>query len=391
MPRRDAEAPYLVRIPPLVLFLLATVFGVYAGWQHVRGMVQSSEDHHSIPLAHGLAMRMPYWYAWALFIPLLQWLVRRFPLERMRWLRGAAIHLAGGVAIILLHEAVKLAVQRTLIPQYLFSMGSPFPRNAEQFVYGAIGDSVGTYAILLCGVYCAAYYARYRERELAASQLQGQLAHAQLQALRMQLNPHFLFNALNSISMLVRGGRNGEAVRMLAGLGDLLRGVLEEERPNEVPLREELDFLARYLAIEQIRAGRLQVRMAVAPELMEARVPNLILQPLVENAIRHGISRSSAAGLVEIGARRENGSLLLSVRDDGPGLSAAGDVREGVGLTNVRARLARMYGDQQGLEMEDAEGGGTRVTLHIPFRAGRGDESVRDAWPREAEAEAAAR
>ena len=375
MPRRDAEAPYLVRIPPLVLFLLATVFGVYAGWQHVRGMVQSSEDHHYVPLAHGLAMRMPYWYAWALFIPLLQWLVRRFPLERMRWLRGAAIHLAGGLGIIFLHEAVKLAVQRALIPQSLFSMGSPFPTTAEQFVSGAIGESVGTYAILLCGVYCAAYYARYRERELAASQLQGQLAHAQLQALRMQLNPHFLFNALNSISMLVRGGRNGEAVRMLAGLGDLLRGVLEEERPNEVPLREELDFLARYLAIEQIRAGRLQVRMAVAPELMEARVPNLILQPLVENAIRHGIARSSAAGLVEIGARRENGSLLLSVRDDGPGLSA-GDGREGVGLTNVRARLARMYGDQQGLVMENAEGGGTRVTIRLPHRLVGAEEAA---------------
>jgi len=369
MRRRDDEAPYLVRIPPLVLFLLATVFGAYAGWQHVRGMMMSSEDHHYVPLAHGLAMRMPYWYAWALFIPLLQWLVRRYPLERMRWMRGAAIHLVGGVAIMFLHSGVELGIQR-LLPQWPFTMGDPYPRNVEQFVVGSLSSSVGTYAILLCGVYCAAYYARYRERELAASQLQGQLAHAQLQALRMQLNPHFLFNALNSISMLVRGGRSGEAVRMLAGLGDLLRGVLEEERPNEVPLREELDFLTRYLAIEQIRADRLQVRMDVAPELMDARVPNLILQPLVENAIRHGISRSSAAGLVEIGARRENGTLLLSVRDDGPGLSASEGGREGVGLSNTRARLARMYGDAQGLEMEDAEGGGTRVTIRLPHRSG---------------------
>jgi signal transduction histidine kinase len=367
--RRDPEAPYLVRIPPFVLFLLATVFGVYAGWQHVRGMVLSAPRPISVPLAHGLAMRMPYWYAWALLIPVLQWLVGRYPLERMRWMRGVAIHLAGGVAIIFLHDALKLGMQR-LLPQWPFIMGDPYPRNVEQFVVGALGDSAGTYAILLCGVYCAAYYARYRERELAASQLQGQLAHAQLQALRMQLNPHFLFNALNSISMLVRGGRNGEAVRMLAGLGDLLRGVLEEDRPNEVPLREELDFLTRYLAIEQIRADRLEVRMAVPPELMDARVPNLILQPLVENAIRHGISRSSAAGLVEIGARRENGALLLSVRDDGPGLAAAGNGREGVGLTNTRARLARMYGDAQGLSIENAEGGGTRVTLRLPHRPG---------------------
>jgi len=349
------------------------VFGVYAGWQHVRVMVQSSDDYHHVPLAHGLAMRMPYWYAWALLVPLLQWLVRRYPLERMRWMRGAAIHLLAGVAIIFLHDALQLGMQR-LLPQWPFVMGSPYPTTVEQFVAGALGGSGGVYAILLCGAYCAAYYARYRERELAASQLQGQLAHAQLQALRMQLNPHFLFNALNSISMLVRGGRNSEAVRMLAGLGDLLRGVLDEERPSEVPLREELDFLRRYLAIEQIRAGRLQVKVEVAPELMEARVPNLILQPLVENAIRHGISRSSAAGLVEIGARRENGSLLLSVRDDGPGLSAEGGGREGVGLANTRARLARMYGDQQALELENAEGGGTRVTLRLPHRVGAPEE-----------------
>ena len=375
MRRRDPEAPYLVRIPPLVLFLLATVFGAYAGWQHVRTMVMQAEDPISVPLAHGLAMRMPYWYAWALFVPLLQWLARRYPLERMRWMRGAAIQLVAGVAIMFLHTGVELGMQK-LLPQWPFTMGSPFPRNAEEFVVGSLSGSVGTYAILLCGVYVAAYYARYRERELAASQLQGQLAHAQLQALRMQLNPHFLFNALNSISMLVRGGRNPEAVRMLAGLGDLLRSVLEEDRPNEVPLREELDFLARYLAIEQIRADRLQVRMAVAPELMDARVPNLILQPLVENAIRHGIARSSAAGLVEIGAWRENGSLLLSVRDDGPGLSAADGGREGVGLTNTRARLARMYGDQQGLEMENAEGGGTRVTIRLPHRPGGADEAA---------------
>ena len=221
--------------------------------------------------------------------------------------------------------------------------------------------------MLLGAVYCAAYYGRYRERELTASRLQGQLAHAQLQALRMQLNPHFLFNALNSISMLVRGNRNDEAVRMLAGLGDLLRGVLEEDRPNEVPLREELDFLGRYLAIEQIRAGRLQVLVEVPPELMEACVPNLILQPLVENAIRHGIARSSAAGLVEIGAWRENGSLLLSVRDDGPGLAGAESGREGVGLSNTRARLARMYGDRQRLELANAEGGGARVTIRLPY------------------------
>ena len=368
-PRREADGARPVRIPPLVLFLLATVFGLYAGWLHVRNMELFGRDEHlQVPFAHGLGMRMPYWYLWALFVPFLQWLPRRFPLDRMRWLSGAALHLAAGVTIVLLHGALELGVQRFLLPQSLFIMGEPYPPNLQIFFIGALRNSLGLYAILLGAVYCADYYARYRERELAASQLQGQLAHAQLQALRMQLNPHFLFNALNSISMLVRGGQSDQAVRMLAGLGDLLRGVLEEDRPHEVPLRDELDFLRRYLAIEQIRAGRLRVKVEVAPELMEARVPNLILQPIVENAIRHGISKSSSAGLVEIGARRENGSLLLSVRDDGPGVPGGG--REGVGLRNTRARLARMYGDGQRLEVGNADGGGALVTLRLPFQAG---------------------
>jgi two-component system, LytTR family, sensor kinase len=366
--RREDEAPYPVRIPPLMLFALATFFGVYAGWQHVRDMGMLGEVR-DIPFAHGLAMRMPFWYVWALFVPFLLWFARRVPLERMRWPSGVALHLAFAAAVVLLHRALQLGIQ-ALLPRRLFQMGGPFPDSAGEFVRDALGSSLGIYAMLLGGVYSAAYYARFRERELAASRLQGQLAQAQLQALRMQLNPHFLFNALNSISMLVRGSRNEEAVRMLAGLGDLLRGVLEEDRPSEVPLREELDFLRRYLAIEQIRAGRLEVRVEVEPEAMEARVPNLILQPLVENAIRHGISRSRAAGLVEIGARRENGSLLLSVRDDGPGLAPSDARREGVGLGNTRARLARMYGEKQALEVADAPGGGALATIRLPFRAG---------------------
>jgi two-component system LytT family sensor kinase len=364
--RRDPASAHQVRIPAWLLILLATLFGIAGARQHVLAMGMT-DDGHGAPFAHGLAMRMPFWYLWALAVPLLQLFARRFPLDRMRWLGGAALQVSVAVVFSLVHRAAELGVQR-LLPQRLFVMGEPYPESRGEFVTSALAGNLGLYAILLAAVYCADYYARYRERELAASQLQGQLAHAQLQALRMQLNPHFLFNALNSISMLVRGGRNPEAVRMLAGLGDLLRGVLEEDRPSEVPLRDELQFLERYLEIEQIRAGRLKVTMDVAPETMDARVPNLILQPIVENAIRHGIARSSTASLVEIGARRENGSLLLSVRDDGPGVRAEG--REGVGLRNTRARLAGMYGDAQGLELANAEEGGALVTIRLPFLRG---------------------
>lgn len=360
--RRDPATAWHVWIPPWLLLLLATLFGIAGAQQHVytMGMV----DGHLPPFEHGLAMRMPFWYLWALAVPLMQWFARRYPVDRMHWLSGAAVQVSFGVIFCVAHRAVELWVQ-SLLPQRLFLMGEPYPESRQEFFTGALAGNLGMYAILLVGVYCAEYYARFRERELAAAQLQGQLARAQLQALRMQLNPHFLFNAMNSISMLVRGGRNAEAVKMLAGLGDLLRTVLEEERPHEVPLRDELQFLERYLEIEQIRAGRLQVRMAVAPDTLDARVPNLILQPLVENAIQHGIARSSTASLVEIGARRENGSLLLSVRDDGPGMGEDG--REGVGLRNTRARLARMYGDAQELELGNADEGGALVTIRMPY------------------------
>jgi two-component system, LytTR family, sensor kinase len=354
-----------VRIPPLPLFALATLFGLIAARQHVLSMGMYRGEHASF--AHGMAMRMPFWYLWAALVPLLQRLAARLPLERMRWASGTVVHLGIGLFVSLAHHAMELGVQ-SLLPAQLFARGNPYPRNASDFLGGALPDNLVFYAILLAAVYCAEYYARFRERELATTALQGQLARAQLQALRMQLNPHFLFNAMNSISMLVRAGRNPEAVRMLAGLGDLLRSVLEEDRPHEVTLREELDFLQRYLSIEQIRADRLTVILAVDPETLDARVPNLILQPIVENAIRHGISRSSAASLVEIGARRENGTLLLSVRDDGPGLPAS--PREGVGLRNTRARLAQMYGESQRLQLETGPEGGALITIRLPFVAG---------------------
>jgi two-component system LytT family sensor kinase len=370
--RRDPASAHHVRIPPWLLLILATLFCIAGARQHVFTMGMT--NGHLPPFEHGLAMRGPFWYLWALAVPVMQWFARRYPVDRMRWLPGAALQVSVAVGFCLVHRALELGVQR-MLPQYMFAMGEPYPESRQEFVTGALADNLGMYAILLVAVYCAEYYARFRERELAAAQLQGQLARAQLQALRMQLNPHFLFNAMNSISMLVRAARNDEAVRMLAGLGELLRTVLEEERPHEVPLRDELQFLERYLEIEQIRAGRLKVRMAVAPEAMDARVPNLILQPIVENAIRHGIARSSTASLVEIGARRENGSLLLSVRDDGPGMGGEG--REGVGLRNTRARLAGMYGDAQGLELENAAEGGARVTIRLPFVRGESAEAAR--------------
>jgi LytS/YehU family sensor histidine kinase len=189
-----------------------------------------------------------------------------------------------------------------------------------------------------------------------------------LQALKMQLQPHFLFNTLNAIAALVRKNENKAATDMLAGLSDLLRLSLENVGAQEISLKQELEFLERYLEIERIRfKDRLQVRMHVAPETLEARVPNLILQPLVENAIRHGIASRSAAGVIEIRAEREGERLRLQIKDNGPGFPGEEPINRGVGLTNAMARLQRLYGAAQSLVFNNAPEGGAVVTLEIPF------------------------
>jgi LytS/YehU family sensor histidine kinase len=246
---------------------------------------------------------------------------------------------------------------------------------AQLLFLGKFHVGVATYWVLVLLRYTFDYYRRYREQELRASRIATQLAQAQLQALRMQLHPHFLFNTLNAISALMHRAV-AAADRMLARLSDFLRLTLESGGMQEVPLKQELDFLGRYLEIEKTRfADRLTVHMDVEPDALDAQVPNLILQPLVENAIRHGIARSSSAGTIEIRAHRANGTLHLAVRDDGPGLAANGGAppREGVGLSNTRARLAQLYGESSRLELGNAAEGGVVVNLDLPYRTDAGE------------------
>ena len=199
----------------------------------------------------------------------------------------------------------------------------------------------------------------------------GESTTAQLQALKMQLQPHFLFNALNSISSLI-DEEPAVAVKMVARLGDFLRLTLYNSGRDEISLREEIEFLRAYLEIQMIRFDdRLTVEIEVPPELSEARVPNLILQPLVENAIRHGISRLTDRGVIKIRAARLNGTLKLDVEDNGPGMSEVRRVPEtgpGVGLLNTKARLANIYGEGQHLELTNLPARGLRVSIDIPFR-----------------------
>lgn len=307
------------------------------------------------------------WYGWAALTPVVFWLARRCPLEGRHWWGKALLHAVAGLAVALAHLSFFVWTWRLLEPQV--AQRASLAANLQQVMYQGLVFEWLIYWLVLGSVFILDYYRRYRERDVAAAQLQRQLVEAQLQTLKMQLHPHFLFNTLNTIATLVRKQDNDAAVRMLAGLGDLLRHALEQADKQEVPLREELDFIERYLAIEQARfRDRLTVRMQIAPETLTAAVPSLILQPLVENAVRHGIARRAEAGVIEITAAREANRLRLQVRDDGPGLRkdfAAED--EGVGLRNTRARLARLYGDKHNFALRN--GAGLTVELAIPFHA----------------------
>jgi len=207
--------------------------------------------------------------------------------------------------------------------------------------------NLAVYAVMVCAWYAWDYYRKFREREAQAAELAGRLAQAQLQALRMQLNPHFLFNTLNAVSSLMLRDVTA-ANKMLSRLGELLRLTLEKNDQQEVPLQQEMDFLRRYLEIEQIRFGdRLQLKVEIDSSTLEAAVPNLILQPLVENAIRHAIEPQETAGKIELRSSRDNGRLLLQVSDNGPGLTHetakaadAPEAREPIGLNNTRERFA---------------------------------------------------
>ncbi|MBO0797711.1 MAG: histidine kinase [Blastocatellia bacterium] len=333
------------------------------------------------PMRWGMLLleQLTVWYPVALLAPACLWLAARFPIERERWLPTLAIHLGINLAFHVCLTLISLPLSRLIWREPIFS--ERFLQNLHHRLIGQLPADVIFYWTIVGAGYAFEYYRRYREQQLQAAhlelrttQLETQLVQAQLQALKMQLHPHFLFNTLHAISALMDDDVKG-ARRMIARLSELLRLTLESAGRQEVSLRQELDALERYLEIEQIRfQDRLTVKLAVAPETLDASVPNLILQPLVENAVRHGIAPRSTAGRIEIRAERHDVMIELQVIDDGPGLLAGEEqFKEGIGLANTRARLRQLYGDEHRIEIRDAEAGGLIVSLSIPFRTVEGD------------------
>jgi sensor histidine kinase YesM len=323
-----------------------------------------------ISVVYALVNDMVYAGLWAMLTPVILWYARKFPLTKANLRRTIPIHLCMSIAIAVAHKFIHtliVVLYRVQADGFTFSWDYQVNALLSYFDYG-----VPLYWILILLNYAFDYYNRYKEHELKAAQLESQLAQAQLQALKMQLQPHFLFNTLNAIVVLIQ--KDPELARRTVGrLSELLRYTLDNVGSQEVSLREELDFLERYLQIEQTRFGdRLKVKLNVSDETREATVPNMILQPLVENAIKHGIARRRGDAVIEVSALREENRLRMSVRDNGVGVTHNDERREGIGLASTRARLRELYGDQQHFELFCSKEGGAEATVIIPFRLRNG-------------------
>jgi hypothetical protein len=349
------------------------VFGVFTALiaaNALQSAILGAVLGRDFPVGRSIGATALTWYAWAALTPVIAVLVRRFPFTKGRWRKSVLVHLVASMVLFGAHfglfglgsHVLHLAPpgpRRLLIPP-------PPPTGPVQdafrwyFFRGA-----GTYGLIVGGLVLLDYVRKDRQRVA----LEGQLALAELKALRMQLQPHFLFNTLHAIGVLIHSDPKAAHV-MLTRLAELLRLSLDTASEPELPLEVELAFVEKYLAIQKARFGdRLTVRYALEPDAMRGLVPTLVMQPLVENALEHGVAPHARPGVIEIAASRTANALTIRVRDNGNGLSEReGRVKSGVGLANTRGRLRQLYGDRSRLTLANAVGGGLEVILEMPWR-----------------------
>jgi LytS/YehU family sensor histidine kinase len=300
-----------------------------------------------------------HWAMWTALLPALK-SVTRF-IGRVKNV-GFQVTLYGliGVLISVVQSAAAYGVGRIIVPATARNV------TFQLYVREWLLFNLLTYAALISGILAVDHWRRGREQELRAARLDTELSVARLRALQMQLQPHFLFNTLNTVAMLIRTADGRRALPMLAGLGDLLRQALDDDASHEVPLREEMGFLQRYLDIERVRfQDRLCVKVEVPPDALEAHVPRFVLQPLVENAIRHGIEKRPGLGTLSISAARTGDLLSVTVCDDGPG--PAPSATDGIGLGNARERIRYLYGDAGVVSLTRGASGGAVTTISLPW------------------------
>jgi two-component system LytT family sensor kinase len=352
--------------PPLRwVFGAATLLGLFSTAQAYRLTALTMKGTSSIELDQLVVLNLAYWYIPAAVAPVIFWLIQRFPIDQDR-IKAVGVHICAALLFTAVHAAGMIGVRSVV-----FQMAPPIGWfSAFQRMHLTNLDwLLMTYTTVVGFTYAMGYYREVQARAVREAQLQTTLMEARLKTLQAELHPHFLFNTLHAISTLVHSNPDA-ADRMISRLSDLLRLTFDRSGAARVPLQEELEFLQKYLEIEQTRfQDRLSVQYDVDPAALDAEVPRLILQPIVENAIKHGVSPRSGPGLVRIAARVDGGRLCLEVRDNGVGLSgsARSQLRSGVGLANTRDRLDCLYGEAHRLEFSEGDGGLT-VRIAMPLQ-----------------------
>lgn len=337
------------------------LFGLITGFQVWLSMITHG---HSVPRLVGYYVAI--YEGWLLITLGIVWLARRFPLFPFRR-TNALIHMLAACAFGVLH-GVYWVVLMDLIRPFDRMTAEPTRELFVQTVFTRLPLELILYGLVLGGAIAFHFYERYNERAVVAARLEASLADARLHALELQLQPHFLFNTLNAISALVRNGRNQEAVTMMAGLSELLRYTLDHAGDQQVALEDELAVLRRYLEIQHVRfPDRMSFEIDLAPEARRAAVPVLLLQPLAENAVRHGIAPKAGVGVIEVRAFRSEGKLQIEIFNSGIlAPPATPTASSGIGLRNTRARLKHLYGAEGHFELAGAEGG-VMASLSIPW------------------------
>ncbi len=363
-PRRPAAAWVL-------LLAMWTAFALIIATQHYLSLRDAERPVEWLPL---FGRQAQLWGTWALLAPLVFAAARRFPVAPGNVLRGVMLHVPLAIGFILLHALITGPVV-TLLGWYPLAGSSSYTTAGSMFVFvlrANVGANLLVYALLVALYHVITYGSTARAREVRASQLEAQLARARLDVLQMQLQPHFLFNTLHAVSALMERD-TAAARRMLTQLSDLLRLSLTDPDTQEVRVEEEISFLGRYIDIQRMRFhDRLAVDVEVDAAAQQGMVPRLVIQPLVENAIRHGIATRTGPGRVAVAVHRRDGELHLSVTDNGRGLPPGGmqSLRLGVGLRNTVARLQHLYGERGRFELTNAPDGGTVAHISIPYREG---------------------
>jgi two-component system LytT family sensor kinase len=309
------------------------------------------------------------WLPWALATRFVARLGRQYPPLHLRPVSIWLTHLGACAGINLISAAWNTSLEKLLNPYAMNPPPGPFRAILFARFYNGILAALILYALILAITYALDSRERLALQQTETARLNEQLSKAQLDALRRQIEPHFLFNTLSSIAGLVRENKNDDAVGMIAALGDFLRRTLEENNRQQVPLGEELEFVQKYMDIQRVRfSDRLQISLDIPPNLSLAQVPFLILQPVVENAIKHGIAKRVQGGMIRITAVRSNGSLRLNVYNDGPSLPEHWEeTRSGIGITNMRTRLESLYGDSFELSLRNQGSTGVELSVSLPF------------------------